>query len=124
MAFVVDEYGNITLVQGDSGKLVVSGLDTSKNYTVYFAIQDKKRKPIGSELSVDSNNASSIVFEIKGSLTNLLTVNKNNETETYHYGIKVCNSEDGFEDTLTVGDIGLGEANTITVYPKNVEGIE
>lgn len=124
MAFVVDEYGNITLVQGDSGKLVVSGLDTSKNYTVYFAIQDKKRKPIGSELSVDSNNASSIVFEIKGSLTNLLTVNKNNETETYHYGIKVCNSEDGFEDTLTVGDIGLGEANTITVYPKKVEGIE
>lgn len=124
MAFEVDELGNITLVQGDSGKLVVNGLDTLKNYTVFFAIQDKNRKPIGSELSVDSNNASSIVFEIKGSLTNLLTVNKKNETETYYYGVKVCNNEDGFEDTLVIGNSEMGDLNTITVYPRKVEGIE
>jgi hypothetical protein len=123
MAFEVDELGNITLVQGDSGKLVVEGLDTFKNYTVYFAIQDKKRKPIGTELSVNSEYASSIVFEIKGSLTNLLTVNKNNETETYYYGVKVCDPEDGFEDTLTIGESEMGDLNSIIVYPRKVEGI-
>ena len=41
MAFTVDENGNISLVQGDSGTLVVDGIDTDKNYTVYLGIQDK-----------------------------------------------------------------------------------
>ena len=126
MAFYVDGLGNITLVQGDSGKLVVEGLDANKNYAVFFAIQDKNRKPIGSELEVNSNNSTSIVFEIKGDLTDLLTVKKTEETATYYYGIKVCDAETGFEDTLTLGDAegaDIGDLNTITVYPKKVEGI-
>ena len=40
MAFRIDENGNITMVQGDTGRLVVNGLNTDQNYTVYFAIQD------------------------------------------------------------------------------------
>lgn len=36
MAFNIDENGNITLIQGDSGSLVINGLKTDKNYTVFL----------------------------------------------------------------------------------------
>ena len=45
MSLNIDENGTITLYQGDSGEIAVSGLDETKNYVVYFAIQDKQRKP-------------------------------------------------------------------------------
>ena len=83
MAFTIDKDGNITLIQGDSGELVINGLPTDKNYSVYFAIQDENRNPIGSEIELDTNNSSSVIFTITGSLTNLLTVKKDDETATY-----------------------------------------
>ena len=121
MAFKIDENGNITMVQGDTGRLVVNGLNTDKNYTVYFAIQDEKRRPIGNEVYVQSNNQPTVVFELSSSLTDLLKVGENDETATYYYGVKSC-SADGFEDTLPVGGSDMGDKNTITVYPKKVEG--
>ena len=84
MAFKIDEKGNITLVQGDSGTITISGLDTLKNYKVYFAIQDKNRNPIGSELSVNSNKMGSITFELTGDFTDLLKVAKNQYYEIYY----------------------------------------
>ena len=123
MAFTIDKDGNITLIQGDSGELVINGLPTDKNYSVYFAIQDENRNPIGSEIELDTNNSSSVIFTITGSLTNLLTVNKDDETATYYYGIKLCNKDDFMEDTLLIGNTQIGSLNTITVYPKKVEGI-
>ena len=121
MAFRIDENGNITIVQGDTGRLVVKGLNTDKNYTVYFAIQDEKRRPIGNEVYVQSNNQPTVVFELSSSLTDLLKVGQNDETATYYYGVKSC-SPDGFEDTLPIGGSDMGDKNTITVYPKKVEG--
>ena len=121
MAFRIDENGNITMVQGDTGRLVVNGLNTDKNYTVYFAIQDEKRRPIGNEVYVQSNNQPTVVFELSSSLTDLLKVGHNDETATYYYGVKSC-SPDGFEDTLPIGGSDMGDKNTITVYPKKVEG--
>ena len=32
MSLYIDEDGTITLVQGDSGEIIVSGLDKNKNY--------------------------------------------------------------------------------------------
>lgn len=122
MAFIVDENGNISLIQGDSGTLVVDGIDTDKNYTVYFGIQDKNRNPIGSELYVNSNNLASVVFSLTGDYTDLLKVGKNENAAIYYYGIKVCDSEAQLEDTLMVSG-EIGSLNTITVYPKKVEGI-
>lgn len=122
MAFSVDDEGNITLIQGDSGELKVSGLETDKNYTVYLGIQDSKRNAIGNELSLQSGQHDEVTFVITPALTNLLTVKKNNEYETYYYGIKVCYSSDDFEDTLFIGDSTFGETRTMTVYPKIVEG--
>ncbi len=123
MAFQVDKNGNISLVQGDSGQLVIDGISTDKNYTVYFAVQDKNRKPVGDEIYVSSNNYASVVFYITGDFTDLLTVGKNENCAVYYYGIKICDSESDLEDTLILGENDIGSINTITVYPKKVEGI-
>lgn len=122
MAFIVDDYGNITLVQGDSGQLTVNGLNTDKNYTLYLAIQDSKRNPIGSEIVVNSNGAESVIFVLSPELTNLLTVKRRDESAEYYYGIKVCDESTDFEDTLLISNSDIGDLNTITVYPKKVEG--
>ena len=121
MAFEIDNNGNITMVQGDSGQLVINGLNTDKNYSVYFAIQDENRKPIGNEIVVNSNRQSSVAFVLTPDLTDLLKVKQNDETATYYYGIKVCDNS-GFEDTMLIGNSAMGDKNTITVYPKKVEG--
>lgn len=121
MAFEIDNNGNITMVQGDSGQLVINGLNTDKNYSVYFAIQDENRKPIGNEIVVNSNKQSSVAFVLTSSLTDLLKVKQNDETATYYYGVKACDNS-GFEDTMLVGDSIIGDKNSITVYPKKVEG--
>lgn len=128
MAFITDDYGNITLIQGDSGKLTVSGIPTDKNYKVYLAIQNDKRQPVGFELNYDSGGQDTVVISFPPSLTNLLTVKRNEETSEYYYGIKICDEtqgrEEDFEDTLLIGNSELGDVNTITVYPKKVEGTD
>ena len=121
MAFKIDNDGNITMIQGDTGRLVVNGLMTDQNYTVYFAIQDENRRPIGNEISVQSNSQPIVVFELSSDLTDLLKVGQDEETHEYYYGVKTCTA-DGFEDTLTIGSGDMGDINTITVYPKKVEG--
>ena len=121
MAFMIDNDGNITMIQGDTGRLVVNGLMTDQNYDVYFAIQDENRRPIGNELSVQSNSQPTVVFELSSNLTDLLKVGQDEETHEYYYGVKTCTA-DGFEDTLTIGSGDMGDINTITVYPKKVEG--
>ena len=123
MAFNIDNEGNITMLQGDSGTIVVNGLNPQKNYKIYFAIQDKNRNIIGNELYVNSNKSSSVIFELTGDYTDLLTVPKNKLCEVYYYGIKQC-SEDGLEDTLLINNSEIGNINTITVFPKKVEGIK
>ncbi len=123
MAFNIDEKGNITLIQGDSGTLVINGINTDKNYKVYFAVQDKNRNPVGEEIEVSSNSFSSVIFEISGNYTDAFTVSKHEPYATYYYGIKVCDEENSKEDTLLIASNNLGDVNTITVYPKKVEGI-
>lgn len=123
MALIVDNNGNITLVQGDSGDIAIDGIETDKNYRVFFAIQDENRKPVGNEVFIDSDFKSSVILNLPSILTDLLTVNKNEEYAEYYYGIKVCDLESNFEDTLVLGNNDIGDLNTITVYPKKVEGI-
>lgn len=122
MAFVVDENGNITCYQGDSGNLTINGLPTDKNYSVYFAVRDDKRGLIGSELMVNTNNLPSVSFVILPSITDEWVVKNNEETATYYYGVKICDGAN-IEDTLFIGGLDFGEDNTITVYPKKVEGV-
>ena len=123
MAYTINENGDISLIQGDSVTLVISGINTDKNYTVYFAVQDINRKPVGNEISVSTNYQSSVIFQLTGDFTDLLAVNKNEPFATYYYGIKVCDSTSQYENTLSLGNNNIGSLNTITVYPKKVEGI-
>lgn len=123
MSFNVDENGDISLIQGDSGFLIVEGIATDKNYKVYFAIQDKNRNPVGNEIFVNSNNLGTVTFHFTGDFTDLLSVNKNESCAVYYYGIKICDEGSQTENTLILSKGGIGTVNTITVYPKKVEGI-
>ena len=122
MAFKIDKNGNISMIQGDSGIITIRGLNPNKNFTVYFAIQDKNMKSIGSELSVQSNNNSYVIFTLTGDYTDLLSVKKDESCAVYYYGLKICDEESQREDTLLVSSNEIGSLNTITVYPKKVEG--
>jgi hypothetical protein len=123
MAYKVDENGNITLIQGDSIEIVANGIPTDQNYKVYFAAQNEERVPIGSEIMVESLGQSSVVIKLLGNYTNQFTVDEDKKSQKYYYGIKLCSEIDEIEDTLGIGNTELGGLNTITVYPRKVEGI-
>lgn len=123
MAYKVDENGNITLIQGDSIELVVNGIPTDQNYKVYFAAQNEERAPIGSEIMVESLGQNSVVIKLLGNYTNQFTVDEDKKSQKYYYGIKLCSEIDEIEDTLGIGSTDLGGLNTITVFPRKVEGI-
>lgn len=127
MAFIVDEEtGHITLVQGDSGLLIVKGIDTNKNYQVYLSFYNSDRRILG-EIMVQSNYEDTVTFNIPPNLTNLLNVEISEDTAEYYYGLKKCfkdsQAEFALEDTLIIGNGQLGELNAVTVYPKKVEGV-
>lgn len=123
MAYKVDDNGNITLYQGDSGEYTVTGIEvmTETDWHTYFAIQDENRKPVGNEIqSLVSNGIST--FNITASLTDNLAVPNDQETATYYFGVKLVNTVTGQEDTLILANGEFGSLNTITVYPRKVKG--
>lgn len=118
----IDMDGTITLYQGDSGEIVISGLDETKGYTVFFAIQDKKRNLIGQELQVSVSNSDTVTFILTPEYTDLLTVPANKPYQVYFYGIKITEQGKSNEDTLFIGDSTYGDMNHIIVYPRKVQG--
>lgn len=123
MSLIIDEDGTISLYQGDSGELVVSGLDDKKNYTVCFAIQDSGRNLIGEELQVAVTNSDTVTFILTPEYTDLLNVPKNKPYEIYYYGIKACELDKNIENTMFVADTSYGDLNRIIVYPRKVKGV-
>lgn len=123
MSLIIDNDGTISLYQGDSGELVISGLDNNKNYTVYFAIQDSDRNIVGEELQVAVTNSDTVTFILTPEYTDLLTVPKNKPYEIYFYGIKACEIEKNIENTMFIADTTYGDLNRIIVYPRKVKGV-
>ena len=123
MSLIIDNDGTISLYQGDSGELVVSGLSNEKNYTVYFAIQDSDRNLIGEELQVAVTNSDTVTFVLTPEYTDLLKVAKNKPYEIYFYGIKACENESNIENTMFIADSTYGDLNRIIVYPRKVKGV-
>lgn len=121
MAINVDKNGTIFIHQGDSGDIVITGINTDKDYDVYFAVKNSKRETVGTELVMNSNYKSFVTFNLTSSFTDLLTVPEQEDFEIYHYGIKACYG-DSIEDTLHVENTSFGQLNNIVVYPKTVEG--
>ena len=122
MSLIVDNDGTISLYQGDSGELVISGLNPEKNYMVYFAIQDTDRNLIGEELQVGVSNSETVTFILTSAYTDLLKVPKNKPFEIYFYGVKACEVDSEKEDTLFVSGTTYGDLNRIIVYPRKVKG--
>ena len=123
MSLIIDKDGTISLYQGDSGELVISGLEKDKNYTVYFAIQDANRNLVGQELQVAVANSDTVTFILTPEYTDLLVVPKNKPYEMYFYGIKACEIENNIENTLFVADSTYGDLNRMIVYPRKVKGV-
>ena len=123
MSLIIEKDGTISLYQGDSGELVVSGLDSQKNYTVCFAIQDAERNLIGEELQVAVTNSDTVTFMLTPDYTDLLIVPKNKPFEVYFYGIKACEAENNIENTMFIADSTYGDFNRIIVYPRKVKGV-
>ncbi len=123
MSLIIDNNGTISLYQGDSGEIVIYGLDSEKSYTVCFAIQDSKRNLIGEELQVAVTNSDNVTFVLTPEYTDLLAVPKNKPFETYFYGIKACETDTSKEDTLFIAQNTYGDLNRIIVYPRLVKGV-
>ena len=123
MAYIIDENGNITMYQGDTVILPIEGLEEGKNFTIYVALYDENRKPVGQEQSSATLGETSINITLPASLTDLCTVPKGEDYATYYYGIKTV--LDGSEDTMFIGEnADFGTLNTIAVYPRKVVGAE
>lgn len=123
MSMIIDSDGTISIYQGDSGELVVSGLNEAKNYTVYFAIQDKDRNLVGEELQVAVTNSDTVTFILTPEYTDLLLVPKNKPYEVYFYGIKACEKDNNIENTMFISDSTYGDLNRMIVYPQKVKGV-
>ena len=123
MGYEIDDKGNIKLRQGDSMELVIDGIPTDQNYKVFFATQNEERVPIGNELEFDSLGQSFVVIKLLGNYTNQFTVDEDKKTQKYYYGVKICSEIDQTEQTLALCDSSMDNLNTITVYPRKVEGI-
>ena len=122
MGFITKEDGTIIARQGDSGKVYIEGVETDKNYKIYFGVRDNKRKPVGNEVYVYSNFSSEVVIIVPPNVSNDWIVPKDDEYIELNYGIKVCDEETNMEDTLILAGCEFDTENKIIVYPKKVEG--
>ena len=120
--FKVDELtGDITLRQGDSGKYTITGIEVDYAYTPYLAVTTENRVQVGEQI-VGVIDGTSVSFKFKPSFTDLLTVKKGEDDETYLFFIKFVSGVDDIEDTIVIGNKSIYDVNTITVLPKFVEG--
>lgn len=125
MAFIVNETnGDITLIQGDSGRYILNGLPTDEaDYVICFQAQNENRVNIGEQISIPCNGASTITFTFTGDYTDAFTVKKGEETQEYFFAFKLCSESANTDETLLLGTKNIGEDNIMIVYPKIVEGI-
>lgn len=122
---------DLKLYCGDTGNLRISNLPTDKNYKVYWEIIRAKTQQTVFELSVDSNNASSVLFNLDSEHSDLLTVPNLNSPETFYWSIKICDPDTGAEDTVipktkidpSTGLATFSKPYKLIVLYKMVEGL-
>lgn len=99
---------------GDSGSITISNIPTdSQDYVIFLEINGK----VAIKKSIALNGADTCTFDLSASETTSLGVG------TFPYGIKICNSTDGSENTY-IPDLRNGNRASFTVYPERVEGID
>lgn len=118
-----DDEGNMTTYKGDTILFDVNNVPTDLNYTVYFGVYDDNGNSIIPEQSVIANYNSTVTFEVKPYVTDMVIIPAGKKSVTYRYGIKACNFENQVEHTQTVDGVDVGEETKITFVRKQVEGI-
>lgn len=105
---------NLQTFAGDSGSITISNIPTDKQtYVIYMEVRGRTKI----EKSVTLNGASSCVFSFTPDETKSLGVG------CWEYGIKLCDTETGVENTF-VPDLRVSDKAIFTVYPEKVGGIE
>ena len=118
--FMMNEItGDIITRQGDTWTVRITGI--TDDFDAYFSVYKGDTRERLFEIQTKPVEGVS-TFEIDAAHSNLMTVPTGKKTEIYYYGIKRC--KDGMEDTVIVGDKGVGDLNKITVYPLITEGAE
>lgn len=117
---MISNIGLIKIYQGDTIELIIEGLDTSQNYTLYFGVQNKRRVFVIPEISIETDRQDTVIMTIPAESTNKLIVPITKDFEDYYYGFKVCKVDE--ETTMTIDGTGYGERNILRVYPMKVEG--
>jgi hypothetical protein len=116
----IDDRGNLYIHQGDTGDVVVTGIDTDKNYKIYFGIKDARRVTVGEELIVESNFQPTVTIRLESEYTDLFNVPVDEPFSVYYYGLKKCADND--VDTLFLENCTYGRLYKFVVFPKLVEG--
>lgn len=105
---------NLVTFSGDSGFLTVSNIPTdSSSYVIYMEVNGKTKIV----KSIALNGLSTCSFSFTPTETISLGVG------SWEYGIKLCNTSTGVENTL-VPDLRISNKAIFTVYPERVEGAE
>ena len=118
----IDSKGDIKCRLGDSGHITVKDIPTDDDYKVSLGVFNPADKMILNEVSVQSDNASSVEIPFSVDFTTSLGVGR------FFYGIKLTDS-DGEEMTIRPkavqeedGNITLENPNVFLVKPLLVQG--
>ena len=105
---------NLQTFSGDSGSITISGIPTDKQtYVIYMEVKGETTI----EKSVTLNGADTCEFSFTSAETKSLGVG------CWEYGIKLCDTETGKENTL-IPDLITSSKAIFKVYPEKVEGID
>lgn len=116
---------DLTIYQGDSFPINVTGLPTDKNYTYYLGFKAPDGNFVGKEIPYsfpEGKPKSAFSFDVPGNYSNQFVVPDEARYADYSYAIKICFAPD-YEETLTIKGRPIGTKNIIRVYRKEVEGI-
>ena len=116
---------NIYMRQGDTGNISFSGIPTDKAYTVYLSVYNPDTEKIIKEIQHTTfvQAQGQALFKLDETTSNSLPVGD------WVYGLKICYSGDGSEDTILPrsytddsGELIHDPAPQFTVDYKYVEG--
>lgn len=117
---------------GDSGKLKIVGIPTTKNYHIHLEVIRAKDGVVVLQKMVESHSQDFVIFEINPEDSNKFTVTDINTPETYYWSVKMCDPEENTEDTIIpktsvdseTGTAVFAKPYKLIVRYKMVEGCE
>ena len=129
MAIYKKGYYDLYMFQGDTGNIRVNGIPPTRDYTIYFQINDMNGRKILELEPKQSNYHREVVFTISSEISDSLSVGQ------YCYAVKLCyydiehdiTSEETviplLKNTSSLPNAYKNKA-LFSVYPKQIEGVD